>query len=59
VQLSAAAVAAASKTVAPGDYRGFEFCGACFDPSGRVLFASIQTPGITVAISGPWVQGNL
>ena len=59
VQLSAAEVSAAGKTVPPGDYRGFEFCGACFDPSGRVLFASIQTPGITVAISGPWAQGNL
>lgn len=59
VSLSAAQVAAAGKTVAAGDYRGSEFCGACFDPSGRVLFCSIQTPGITVAITGPWGAGNL
>lgn len=57
--LSAAQVGAAGKLVAPGDYRGIEFAGACFDPSGRVLFASIQTPGITVAITGPWGRGNL
>ncbi len=59
VQLDAGPLAAAGKTVAPGDYRGSEFCGACFDPQGRVLFCSIQTPGITLAITGPWAQGNL
>jgi uncharacterized protein len=58
-QLSASALAAAGKTVAPGDYRGIEFCGATFDPTGRVLFANIQTPGITLAITGPWAAGNL
>jgi len=57
--LNAAGIAAAGKTVAPGDYRGSEFCGACFDPSGRVLFVSLQTPGITFAITGPWTRGNL
>jgi uncharacterized protein len=59
VQLSAAQIAAAGKVVAAGDFRGSEFCGACFDPTGRVLFCSIQTPGITLAITGPWAQGNL
>jgi secreted PhoX family phosphatase len=58
-QLSAAQVAAAGKLVAPGDFRGIEFAGACFDPTGRVLFVSIQTPGITFAITGPWARGNL
>ena len=57
--LSASQISAAGKSVAAGDYRGFEFAGACFDPSGRVLFVSIQTPGITFAISGPWARGNL
>jgi secreted PhoX family phosphatase len=52
-------VAAAGKLVAPGDFRGIEFAGACFDPTGRVLFVSIQTPGITFAITGPWARGNL
>lgn len=31
-----------------------EFAGACFSPSGRTLFVNIQTPGITLAIWGPW-----
>ncbi|AKM10439.1 PhoX family protein [Croceicoccus naphthovorans] len=41
------------------DYRGSEFCGACFDPSGQTLFVNVQTPGITFAIRGPWASGNL
>lgn len=31
-----------------------EFCGACFSPDGNTLFVNIQTPGITLAIWGPW-----
>ncbi|MGB3721983.1 MAG: alkaline phosphatase PhoX [Pacificimonas sp.] len=42
-----------------GDYRNREWCGACFDPTGRILFVNIQTPGITFAISGPWQRGTL
>lgn len=59
VNLSGDQVAGAGKLVPAGDFRGSEFCGACFDPTGRVLFANIQTPGITVAITGPWRNGNL
>ena len=59
VNLAADQVAAAGKTVAAADYRNYEFCGACFDPTGRVLFVNMQTPGITVAITGPWAKGNL
>jgi secreted PhoX family phosphatase len=59
VQLTAAQVAAAGKTVAAGDYRGAEFAGACFDPTGRVLFCNVYSPGFTVAITGPWGAGNL
>lgn len=44
---------------APGDYRGFEFCGACWDPTGRTLFVNVETPGITFAITGPWLRGPL
>lgn len=44
--------------IAPGDYRRFEFTGACFDPSGRWLFVNIQTPGVTFAITGPWERGT-
>lgn len=36
-----------------------EFAGACFDPSGRILFVNQQgdresQPGVTYAITGPW-----
>lgn len=31
-----------------------EFAGACFSPDGQTLFVNIQTPGITMAITGPW-----
>ncbi|WP_117210868.1 alkaline phosphatase PhoX [Allorhizocola rhizosphaerae] len=46
--------------IAPGDYRGSEWCGATFEPkNGNWLFANIQSPGITFAITGPWKQGSL
>lgn len=45
--------------ITPGDYRGNEFAGATFSPSGRYLFVNIQTPGITFAIEGPWQRGRL
>lgn len=59
VQLSADQIAVAGKIVAPGDYRGIEFAGACFDRQGSVLFVGILRPGITFAIKGPWTRGNL
>ena len=31
-----------------------EFAGACFSPDDSTLFVNIQTPGLTVAITGPW-----
>lgn len=31
-----------------------EFAGVTFSPDGRTLFANIQTPGILLAITGPW-----
>jgi len=42
-----------------GDYRGSEWAGATFSPDGNWLFANIQTPGITVAITGPWADKGL
>ncbi len=31
-----------------------ELAGVCFSPDGRTMFVNIQTPGITLAIWGPW-----
>ena len=31
-----------------------EFTGPTFTADGKVLFVNIQTPGITLAITGPW-----
>jgi uncharacterized protein len=59
VVLEAADIARAGKKVEADDYRGTEFCGACFDPFGSILFVNLQSPGITFAIAGPWQRGNL
>ena len=42
-----------------GNFRGSEWCGATFDPTGRWLFVNIQAPGVTFAITGPWRRGPL
>ncbi|MFB7501841.1 alkaline phosphatase PhoX [Streptomyces sp. NPDC056161] len=31
-----------------------EFTGVTFSPDGKTLYANIQTPGIMLAITGPW-----
>ena len=43
----------------PADYRQAEWAGACFSPDGNWLFANIQTPGVTFAITGPWNKGPI
>ncbi|MGY1424310.1 alkaline phosphatase PhoX [Lysobacter sp. A289] len=58
-ELTSSQIAGAGKQVAEGDYRRGEFCGACWDPAGETLFVNIQTPGITLAITGPWQHGGL
>ena len=40
-----------------GDFRDREFAGATFSPDGRGLFVNIQSPGVTLAITGPWERG--
>jgi secreted PhoX family phosphatase len=40
-----------------GNFRGNEWAGATF--YGRWLFANVQTPGVTFAITGPWENGSL
>jgi secreted PhoX family phosphatase len=42
-----------------GDFRGSEWAGACYSPDGQWLFANLQSPGITFAITGPWRSGSL
>ena len=39
------------------DYSDQEWAGATFSPDGKTLFANIQTPGITFAITGPFAKG--
>ena len=57
---SAAELAAAGKpNGAAGDRRNSEWCGSVFSEDGRILFANLQGPGITFAISGPWAKGTL
>ena len=48
------------KSVRPGDYTGSEWAGAVFEPkNGNWMFANLQSPGITFAITGPWRRGSL
>lgn len=47
-----------ARNAVPG-YETMEFAGATFAPDGRTLFVNIQTPGLTLAIWGPWEQGAL
>jgi secreted PhoX family phosphatase len=43
-----------------GDFSGSEWCGATFEPrQGNWLFVSLQSPGITLAITGPWKRLGL
>ncbi|MBX3703303.1 MAG: DUF839 domain-containing protein [Steroidobacteraceae bacterium] len=55
VALSQPEIAAAGKRILPGDYRGEEWAGVCFDPAGELMFVNIQRPGITFAI---WKKGG-
>ena len=42
-----------------GDFSGSEWAGACYSPDGKWLFANLQSPGVTLAITGPWTSGAL
>jgi uncharacterized protein len=51
---------AAGKPNAPaGNFRNTEWAGSVFSPDGRILFVNLYTPGITLAITGPWTRGTL
>ena len=36
-------------------YNDKELAGVCFSPDGTTLFVNIYSPGITLAITGPWI----
>lgn len=42
-----------------GDFRGAEWAGATFDPTGKRLFVNNFTAGIISAITGQWARGSL
>jgi uncharacterized protein len=42
-----------------GDFTSGEWAGPCYSPDGKWLFANILSPGITLAITGPWQSGGL
>ena len=48
-----------ANTTLVGDFRSSEWAGACYSPDGKWLFANLQSPGITFAITGPWKSGAL
>lgn len=41
-------------SIARNQLNDSEFCGPAFSADGKTLYANIQTPGIVVAITGPW-----
>jgi hypothetical protein len=47
------AILRAERNGVEGDFRGSEFAGATFSPYGRWLFFNPQSPGITLAMTGP------
>jgi hypothetical protein len=42
-----------------GDFTASEWAGVCYSADGQWLFANIQSPGITFAITGPWGTAGL
>lgn len=51
--------AAGKSTALAGDHRDTEWAGSVFSPDGHWLFVNLYTPGITLAITGPWARGTL
>jgi len=43
-----------SYAIALNQLNDSEFTGPSFSDDGSTLFVNIQTPGITLAITGPW-----
>ncbi len=45
-----------SYPLARNEFNDSEFCGPAFSADGKWLFANIQSPGFTLAITGPWTR---
>ncbi|WP_309109083.1 alkaline phosphatase PhoX [Arthrobacter sp.] len=45
-----------SYPLARNEVNDSEFCGPAFSRDGKWLFANIQSPGFTLAITGPWIR---
>ena len=43
-----------SYPLARNDFNDSEFCGPAFSADGTTLFVNIQSPGFTLAVTGPW-----
>jgi len=43
-------------TIAQNAKDNTEFAGSCFSPDGKYLFVNLQVHGITMAITGPWIN---
>jgi uncharacterized protein len=43
-----------SYPLARNEYNNSEFCGPAFSADGQTLFVNIQSPGFTLAVTGPW-----
>jgi uncharacterized protein len=43
-----------SYPLARNEYNDSEFCGPAFSADGKTLFVNIQSPGFTLAVTGPW-----
>lgn len=52
-------VLAGERSGITGDFRSSEFAGATFSPDGKWLFFNVQTPGFSVAVTGPWDGGGI
>ncbi|MFS0709108.1 alkaline phosphatase PhoX [Brevundimonas sp. 2P06AA] len=31
-----------------------EFAGVCWAPNGQTMFVNLYSPGMTLAVTGPW-----
>ncbi|MGJ9403910.1 alkaline phosphatase PhoX [Arthrobacter sp. KK5.5] len=44
--------------LARNDFNDSEFCGPAFSADGETLFVNIQSPGFTLAVTGPWGRAS-